>query len=92
VKLCRARGPIICHGSRWMPRYFSMIWLIYIILCTVWAVVEFAWEAVLFLFPIVLSGFFFSLLMTLLIERVARRIGVKHDPFVSRFDWKDDDD
>jgi hypothetical protein len=57
----------------------------------VWAVVEFGYGAVLFLLPIVLSGFFFSLLMTLVVDRVARWIGIKHDPFASRFDWKDDD-
>jgi hypothetical protein len=74
-----------------MPRYFSIIWLIYAICGIVWAVIEFAYEAVLFLLPIVLSGFFFSLLVTLIIDRVARRIGIKHDPFASRFDWEDDD-
>jgi tryptophan-rich sensory protein len=74
-----------------MPRYFSATWLVYIISCVTWAVIEFGYDAVLFLLPIVLSGFFVSLLVTLIVDRVARRIGIEHDPFASRFDWKDDD-
>jgi hypothetical protein len=78
-------------GKGWMPRYFSATWLIYTIFCVAWAFIEVGYETVLFLLPIVLSGFFVALAFTLVIDRVARRIGIKHDPFVSRIDWKDDD-
>jgi hypothetical protein len=73
-----------------MPRYFSATWLIYIIFCVAWAVIEFGYEAVLFLFPIVLSGFFIALLLSLIFARVARLFGGKRDPFRSRFDWTDE--
>jgi hypothetical protein len=73
-----------------MPRYFSATWLIYIIFCGAWAVVKTGYEAVLFLFPIVLSGFFVALLVTLVIARIAKGIGSKHEPFRSRFDWTDE--
>jgi hypothetical protein len=74
-----------------MPRYFSVTWLTYMTFCVAWTAIEFRYEAVVFLVPIVLSGFFFSLLVTLIVARVAKWIGINHDPFVSKIDWKDDD-
>jgi hypothetical protein len=73
-----------------MPRYFSATWLIYVIFCVVSAIIEFGYDAIMFLFPIVLSGFFVALLATLIVARVARLMDSKHDPFHSRFDWTDE--
>ncbi len=73
-----------------MPRYFSATWLIYIVFCIAGAIIEFGYNAVMFLFPIVLSGFFVALVTTLIVARVAKLMGSKHDPFRSRFDWTDE--
>jgi hypothetical protein len=75
-----------------MPRYFSLIWMVCVIFGAVSAFNNFGFGAVIFLFPIVLTGFFLSLSVVLIIDRAARILGLKHNPFASKFDWKDDED
>jgi hypothetical protein len=58
--------------------------------CIVGAIIEFGYDAIMFLFPIVLSGFFVALLVVVIVACVARLMGSKHDPFRSRFDWTDE--
>jgi hypothetical protein len=73
-----------------MPRYFSITWLLCIVLGMSLAHREYGMGALPFLFPIIVAGFFLSLLAVLIVDLAARFIGSKHDPFASRFDWRDD--
>jgi hypothetical protein len=76
-----------------MPRYFTIIWLICIIIGILWTFEKFgvATVSVPFLLFTILTGFLLSMSVALIIHFIARIIGSRYDPLATRFDWRDDD-